>query len=370
MEPKVDVSRRQFLGTLAATGGSLAMLSSMGNAAESTGRLNRRLKLGFDNFSIRAYRWKAPQLIECAERLKVDVLLISDLDAYESLDEEYLKKVKAQADTAGVELQVGTGSICPTSSSFNPKHGSAEEHVGTLIRVAKTLGSPVARCFIGSSRDRADGAIYKHLESTEKVLRTMKNQAQDAGVVIALENHAGDTQAWELAQLIESAGKDYVGCTIDPGNAVWTIEHPMVNLDILGPYSVTSGMRDSMVRETGNGAVVQWTCMGDGLTDWHAYVEKYAEVSNNAPFVLEIIANIWDRELPYLTEEFWNAYPRARASEFAQCIKLAKQGKPYQAPADRPTGESSPELEQQQQMYDLERSLKYCREVLGLGLKA
>ena len=46
---------------------------------------DQRLKLGFDNFSIRAFGWKAPQLIEYAAGLEVDTLLLSDLEVYESL---------------------------------------------------------------------------------------------------------------------------------------------------------------------------------------------------------------------------------------------------------------------------------------------
>ena len=52
-----------------------------------------------------------------------------------------------------------------------------------------------------------------------------------------MENHAGDMQAWELVNLIEAAGPDFVGATMDPGNATWTMEDPMVNLELLGPYA-------------------------------------------------------------------------------------------------------------------------------------
>ena len=41
-----------------------------------------------DNFAVRAMGWKAPALIDHAASLKLDALLISDLYAFESLDEE------------------------------------------------------------------------------------------------------------------------------------------------------------------------------------------------------------------------------------------------------------------------------------------
>ena len=47
-----------------------------------------------DNFAVRAMGWKAPELIAYAATLKLDTLLISDLDAFESLDEAKLRAVK------------------------------------------------------------------------------------------------------------------------------------------------------------------------------------------------------------------------------------------------------------------------------------
>ena len=104
-------SRRGFLASLAALGAAhlAAPARGLGFAPE------KKIKLGFDNFSIRGFDWKAPQLIEYAASVNADVLLMSDLNVYESLDDAYLKQVHDQADEAGVQLQVGTGSICPTS---------------------------------------------------------------------------------------------------------------------------------------------------------------------------------------------------------------------------------------------------------------
>jgi 3-oxoisoapionate decarboxylase len=353
------MNRRGFLGSLAAVG----MASVVGSASDHLPAARRKLRLGFDNFSIRDFKWKAPQLIDYAASLKVEILLLSDLDVYESLEPDYLKRIRAQADEAGIQLHVGTGSICPTSASYNAQRwGPAVEHARLLLRTASLLGSPVARCYLGSRRDReGDGGIYPHMEATVKVLKAAQDEAEEAGIKFAVENHAGDMQAWELVELIEAAGTSYVGATMDPGNAVWTIEDPMVNLEVLGPYTVTTGIRDSMVWETPNGAQAMWTNMGQGQTDWPAYVKRFQELCPTDAFVLEIISYRWGHEMPYLQAEFWERFPRARASEFARFVALAKRGSEPQPPPDRPTGS-----EQEQQKFDLEESLRYCREVLGI----
>ncbi len=360
-------NRRGFLASLAALGAAnlIAPVRGFGLADPE------RLKLGFDNFSIRAFDWKAPQLIEYASSLKVDTLLLSDLEVYESHDEDYLKEIRGQADRAGIELHAGTSSICPTSKSYNEKKwGKAEDHARLLVRTAKRLGTSVARCYLGSRRDRdGDGGIDRHIEETVKVLKAVKSEAQDANVKIAVENHAGDMQAWELVNLIETAGTSFVGATIDPGNAAWTLEDPIVNLEILGPYVVTTGIRDTAIWETENGAHCIWTNMGHGVVDWQAYIKRFQELCPRTPFVLEIISYKWSNEAQYLKPEFWSRYPKARAHEFARFVALAKRGKKFEIPPGRPTGTASKELEQAQQKFDLEESLKYCSQVLGLGLR-
>lgn len=361
------MNRRELLGVTATAALTLASSNAI---AMSHGKKKRNIKLGFDNFSIRAMGWKAPELIKYAATKNVDVLMMSDLDVYESFEEDYLKKVKTMANEHGLLLHAGTGSICPSSNSFNGKHGTAVDHIKKTIKVANALGSPVARCYLGNSRDRqGDGGIYRHIENTVNVCRGVRNYAMDMGVKIAIENHAGDMQAWELKELIEAAGSDYVGTTIDSGNATWTLEDPIENLKILGPFAVSAGMRDSAIWRSENGAMVEWTNMGDGHVDWNAYFDLWEKLCPKCPFNLEIISGIGAREYAYLNEDFWTYYDKANAAQFSRFAAMAEKGKAFEAPADRPSGERSNELSQKQQMYDLEKSIEFCRQTLRIGMK-
>ena len=62
------------------------------------------LRLGFDSYSLRAFGWKAPKLLEFAAAQKLDAIQLSDLDDYETLEPTDLAKVKAQADAAGIVI--------------------------------------------------------------------------------------------------------------------------------------------------------------------------------------------------------------------------------------------------------------------------
>ncbi|MCI0421089.1 MAG: sugar phosphate isomerase/epimerase [Acidobacteria bacterium] len=361
------VSRRSVLQLASLTAASVA-LGQLGSTGPSSPSSGGKIKLGFDNFSIRTLGWKAPQLLEYAAALRVDVILFSDLDVYENHSEPYLKEIKAKANGLGIEIHAGTGSICPSSNTFTNRFGTPEEHLALTLRVAKALGSPVARCYQGNAADRqSEGGIAARIQDTVKVCKSVRQQARDAGVKIAIENHAGDMQAWELVTLVEEAGRDYVGVTMDSGNATWTLEDPMQNLEILGPYAATTGIRDSAIWESPEGASVQWTAMGEGDIDFRAYMRRYAELCPNVPVVLEIISGM-TRSYPYLKPEFWKPYQKVRAHEFAKFIALAKQGKPRKA-FKLPEGKDKKLAEQEYQKDQLERSLRYCRQVLGLGVK-
>ncbi len=319
-----------------------------------------KIPLGFDNFSIRANQWKADRLIEFAKAQSVDALLFSDLDVYENHDSKYLAGLKSKLADAGILIHAGTGGICPSSSRFEKKWGSAEEHLRLGIRIAKEIGSPVFRCYLGGENDRhSEGGIQKHIDKTVEVLKKVKSEAVDANVKIAVENHAGDMQAWELVGLIQAAGEDFVGATIDSGNATWTLEHPLANLEVLGPFAVSSGIRDSTVWETEKGCRVAWNAVGEGQVDWKSYTAKFAEVCPGVPFQLEIISG-FNKAFDYKQNDFWKIYPEAKARDFEQFLELARAGK------EIPKAKAG---NAEYQINELVRSIRYCKQELGLGLK-
>ena len=100
-------------------------------------------RLGFDNYALRALGWKARQLLDYAAALKLDAVLFSDFDVYESLADDALRELKHRADDLGIQLYAGMLSICPASVIFDPRRGSAAEQLRLCLRIAKLLGSPV-----------------------------------------------------------------------------------------------------------------------------------------------------------------------------------------------------------------------------------
>ena len=344
---------------------ALALMATSAGSSSAAEASSPKLKLGYDNFAVRAMKWKAARLIDYADELKVDSLFITDLDAFESHETPHLKELRQRAADKNVELQVGTWSICPTSKSFRKNHGTAEEHLELGLRMARDLGSPVLRVVLGSADDRkTDGGIEARIADTVKVCQALRSRAVDCGVKVAVENHAGDMHSRELVTLVEAAGKDWVGVNIDPGNACWTMEDPVENLEILGPYILTSSMRDSMVWESAEGAKVQWTAMGEGIVDLKTYMKRFATFCPKAPVHIETISG-FAREFPYLKASFWAQYPGLQGRDFSRFLALAKSGRPIE-----PHRSANDVEEQAYQKGELERSLSYCKTVLGLGIRS
>lgn len=359
--------RRDFLKTLAATGAATAVTSPLLELRAATAKTG--IKLGYDNFAVRAMNWMVEEHIEYSVKLGCDSLFMSDLEHFKSLDEPYLKDVRKKAADQGLQIHVGTWSICPTSTTFRDKWGTAEEHLRLSIRVAAALGSPVIRVILGNNNDRkTPGGIMARIADTAKVCKACRSQALDAGVKIAMENHAGDMQAHEVVTLIEEAGgKDYMGANLDSGNAVWTLEDPLESLEVLGPYAATTSLRDSAVWPSTNGVTAQWTAMGAGMVDWPAYFKRFAELCPGVPVHIETISG-FNRELAFYNDDFWTAYPEMKAPTLARFVRWAKAGQPrdaWRAPAGADRGTA----EKDYQQAEIAESIRYCKSI-GLGVRA
>jgi hypothetical protein len=256
---------------------------------------------------------------------------------------------------------------------YNRKEGDPAQYIVRGMRAAKALGATCMRCYLGGGSERRGPVpLEQHIETTVKVLRSVRAQALDLGVKIAVENHM-DLQAWELRELIEAAGKDFVGACFDSGNPISVAEDPMLSLEVLAPYTVTTHVKETAVWEHPQGAVTQGVALGESSFDYVRFFERYRQLCPNVGVQLEILTGSAPRVMPFLEPDFWQAYPKARASEFARFVALVKKGRPFMGSMlVAGAGKRPPEYEaalKEQQRVDLERSFEYARKALHLGVR-
>jgi sugar phosphate isomerase/epimerase len=308
-----------------------------------------KVKLGIDLFSLRSQKWTPIQYLDYCAARHVQVVHFSEIRFLGSLDPANLAAVRNHAQQLGLQLEIGMKSICPTSKMFEASQGTAEEQLTRMIDAAKLIGSAIVRCVLGSADDRKPGPIEARIHDTVQVLHNVRSKATDSGIKIAIENHAGDMQAYELKSLVEQAGSDFVGVCLDSGNPLWTMEDPHVLLDVLHPYVLTSHVRDSAV----------WNVpQGRGNVNIDSYVAKYIELCPGKALSLESIL-LGPKILPFREKSFWDQYRNMPAWEFERYREIADSGKPYK---EEPWETAD---QQERERAALDESLAYTKKLIG-----
>ncbi|MBI4909001.1 MAG: sugar phosphate isomerase/epimerase [Acidobacteria bacterium] len=336
--------RRNFLG------------SSIGAGLAFGQKRSLPVRFGVDLFSVRSQGFTAFQHLDHCAKLGAKVVHFSEIRFMGSLEPEHLKRVRAHAERVGIQIEIGMRSICRTSKAFDPAQGTAEQQLTRMVEAAQLVGSPIVRAFLGTMADRVGPVpMEAHIENTAKAAKAVRSRFSDAGLKLAIENHAGDMQARELKILIEEAGKDFVGACIDSGNPVWALEDPHLTLETLAPYIITSHVRDSAVWKTPDGIAVRWTRMGEGNVGISEWVRRYAELCPGKAMSLEIIVT-GVRNYAIYDQKFWDAYRRTPAWEFSRFLTIADRGQP--SPYTPPSKDQA----QQREREDLEASAHWVRE--------
>ncbi len=352
------MTRRDFLAA--------AALAPLAHAAP------RSWPLGLNTYCLRFERWNDRQLIDYCVAQKLDAIFLQDSLDPGVMDPRHWAEVREWARQSGLHIETGGGALLPKTADAYP------HQVATLrknIERAKAMGSPIVRALLAGDRYSMpdEGPVEKHIETAVRMLREVRSQAMDANLKIGIENHK-DLQAWQTRELIEAAGKEFVGSYLDTGNPVFVAEDPLTTVEELGPLAVSFHLRDSVIYEQPNGIAVQWVPLGEGTIDFKRIVARAAELMPPVHIYCKPITGRPPVVLPVYTDEFWTRwFPRARTRDFERFLNLAKQGRSYekgQIVADVPAlRERYIEPLKQQQLAHMEQSLEYCRKVLQLGVR-
>jgi len=142
----------------------------------------------------------------------------------------------------------------------------------------------------------------------------------------------------------------------------------MFALEVLGKHIICNSVRDVMVWASENGAIYQWTAIGDGLMDYKYYTKYLSENCPGVPLHVESISNS-QRPIPFLKPEFWDGFPDLHASDIVDFLKLVRRGQPLEV-EEPPPGTDKKTFDIQHQENELLNSLEYLRSECGAGLKS
>jgi len=328
--------------------------------------------LGINTYCLRFQKWNDRELYDYCTKHKLDAIFLQDSLDPGTMDPRHWADVRAWSLDTGLHIETGGGAILPKTEA------ALADSVATLrknIERAKAMGSPIVRALLAGDRYSLpdNGPVEKHMETALRILKEVRSQALDSKLKIGIENHK-ELMAWQTRQLIDSAGTDFVGSYLDTGNPVFVCEHPLTTIEELGPVAVSFHLRDSVVYEHPDGIAVQWVPLGEGSIDFKTLVARAAEILPKVYIYCKPITARPPDILPVYQDEFWTKwFPRGRSRDLSRFLALARRGRPYNQPQ---VLEDVPQMRNQymdalktQQLEHMDRSLKYCRNVLNLGAR-
>jgi 3-oxoisoapionate decarboxylase len=352
------LTRRAFLSSVAA--------GAAVTAARTRAATGSRMCLAYTSFAVRMLQGRdimkttaaalpAEGLIELTETFWAGGAQI-DLSQLVSHDADYLTRVRARAEKAGLWLELSVPS----------RHLESAEAYAEMAGVATALGVDRIRVALLYGRRYESFATREAWVAFDtkwrRQLAAIKPVVERYPIKIGIENHK-DFTAVELAGLLKSLDSDRFGACVDFGNNISLLEDPMATIRTLAPWTITTHVKDMAVRRSADGFELSEVPLGQGLVP---LAEALATVKNARPdarFCLEMITRD-PLSVPFQTDKYWIAVDRPPADVLAR-FERDVLGKAWSDPLPHITQLTKP---QQIEAEDdnIRRSVAYARDVLKL----
>jgi sugar phosphate isomerase/epimerase len=259
------------------------------------------------------------ELFEEAVQMGLDGLHLDD-GVLESLDTAFLEEVNAAAKERDLYLEYNF------SMDLGGMGIGIQHDLDEAIATATALGADIVKVSMDLTRPRPVSASRFHPDVMEQMksfatrLKASAPAAQEAGIKIAVENHC-DSFSEEILWLLDRVDHPAVGACIDTVNALMVMEDPMQAIENLAPRAFTNHFRDDRIEFQRYGFKLTGTAVGEGDID----MQRTYDIIKNRSSMRRI--NI----------------------ETEMDIPLEHMQKALQMEKDT-----------------IQRSIRYCREVLGI----
>jgi len=259
------------------------------------------------------------QLFEEAVRMGLDGLHLDD-GVLETLDPAYLQEVKTAALEHGLYLEYNF------SMDLGGMGIGIQHDLDEAIATAESLGADIVKVSMDLVRPRplAGSRFHPRVKDQMKAfagqLKTSAPAAEAAGIKIAVENHC-DSFSEEILWLLDRVGHPAVGACVDTVNALMVMEDPMQAIANLAPRAFTNHFRDDRIEMQRYGFKLTGAAVGEGDIDMQRAYEIIKSQSSMDRINIET-----EMEIPLDNME--------------QALRLEKE--------------------------TIKRSIRYCREVLGI----
>jgi 3-oxoisoapionate decarboxylase len=243
-----------------------------------------------------------------------------DAKALDRMEKGYFEQVRQYAKDRDLYLEF----------NFALKSGhydsAVQFEIADGVAIAHAIGADITKIGMNLNRPRPVAAgkfhtdIMVQLEAVVTKVTAVLDQVEKTGIKLALENHT-DAFSEEVMWVLDRIGHPLVGACIDTVNGIHVTENPITAVENLAPRAFTNHFRDNKIVITPWGLKFTGAAVGEGDLD----MKRACELIRQNPDMKRINIEL-DLECPMDNME------AAMATEKAA----------------------------------LERSVAYCRDVLGI----
>lgn len=232
------------------------------------------------------------------------------------------------------------------------------------LRTGREAGATVFRSAMGGRRYEMFADLASFTEFKDRCRRSMQLAAPVAKrhrVRVGVENHK-DFEADELADMLRKLGSEHVGACIDTGNSIALLEDPMMTVETLAPFVVSTHIKDMAVQECEDGFLLSEVPLGQGILDLERMFQIIETANGAVTFNLEMITRD-PLVIPCLTERYWATFPTRPGRDLARMLGMVRKRKAARLPSisGRRVDEALAFEEE-----NIVQSLKFAGEKLGL----
>lgn len=287
------------------------------------------MKIGLDGFALAGPRRDAMETLEFAKAYGLDGVFFGSLPALgPRLDTDGLSLLRARADTLGISLELGVGTV-------NPKHfpggtvllelgaGDYQRGLELQIRACRAIGCVELRTAMGDEADRFSDSVpwADQLQATQTFLTALAPLLRDLGCRLNLETH-GDTTTFELVRMAERVGPDVVGICLDTANVLCRMEDPVAAVRRAAPYVHQTHAKDAIVYFVEDGLMRQTRPCGEGVVDWATVLPILYQYAPDLQLSIEDHKGLFGMRM---FDAHWHTlHPDLTAREMSEVVRLAR----------------------------------------------
>jgi sugar phosphate isomerase/epimerase len=164
---------------------------------------------------------------------------------------------------------------------------TAEEEALAWLRIAAEMGHPRMRIVIAHPHLREPGDGWAQARQAVPALSRLAEVARQAGVVLAIENHA-DVTADQLVWILGEVGSPALGACLDTANAVRVGDDAVVAATTLAPWAIVAHVKDIAAGAWHPTSGPTSVPLGEGIIPVDQVVDAISAVRADCWFLVEL----------------------------------------------------------------------------------